>query len=152
MGASLRFVKSVKAIYNSVKLCVRSLGKFSDSFDSFVESSRVSRCRRCFSFYFLMICLKNWMLMLMCPLLIIVLLRNFKKNFYYSPMTLYYLQIRYLSYSHCLIKCQFIVRNGILLLILIRLRWYYSNARIGHKILKCSMMDQFLKTFGILYI
>ena len=36
MGASLRFVKSVKAIYNSVKLCVRSLGKFSDCFDSFV--------------------------------------------------------------------------------------------------------------------
>ena len=36
MGASLRFVKSVKAIYNSVKLCVRSLGKFSDCFDSIV--------------------------------------------------------------------------------------------------------------------
>ena len=36
MGASLRFVKSVKAIYNSVKLCVRSLGKLSDCFDSFV--------------------------------------------------------------------------------------------------------------------
>ena len=36
MGTSLRFVKSVKAIYKSVKLCVRSLGKFSDCFDSFV--------------------------------------------------------------------------------------------------------------------
>ena len=36
MGASLWFVKSVKAIYNSVELCVRSLGKFSDCFDSFV--------------------------------------------------------------------------------------------------------------------
>ena len=60
MGASVRFVKSVKAIYKSVKLCVRSLGKFSDCFDSFFfESSRVSRCRRCFSFYFLMICLNN---------------------------------------------------------------------------------------------
>ena len=35
-GSSLRFVKSVKAIYKSVKLCVRSLGKFSDCFDSFV--------------------------------------------------------------------------------------------------------------------
>ena len=30
------FVKSVKAIYNSVKLCVRSLGKVSDCFDSYV--------------------------------------------------------------------------------------------------------------------
>ena len=36
MGASLNFVKSVKAIYSSVKICVRSLGKFSDYFDSFV--------------------------------------------------------------------------------------------------------------------
>ena len=35
MGASLNFVKSVKAIYNSVKICVCSLGKFSDCFDSF---------------------------------------------------------------------------------------------------------------------
>ena len=36
MGASLNFVKSVKAIYNSVKICVRSFGKFSDFFHSFV--------------------------------------------------------------------------------------------------------------------
>ena len=36
IGASLNFVKSVKAIYNSVKLCVRSLGKLSDCFDSYV--------------------------------------------------------------------------------------------------------------------
>lgn len=36
IGASLNFVKSVKAIYNSVKLYVRSLGKISDCFDSYI--------------------------------------------------------------------------------------------------------------------
>ncbi|MEW8545044.1 MAG: reverse transcriptase family protein [Candidatus Thiodiazotropha sp.] len=36
IGASLKFVKSIKAIYNSVKICVRSMGKLSDCFDSLV--------------------------------------------------------------------------------------------------------------------
>ena len=36
IGVSLKFVKSIKAIYNSVKVCVKSLGKLSDSFDSLV--------------------------------------------------------------------------------------------------------------------
>ena len=36
LGASLNFVKSIKAIYSSVKACVKLLGKTSDCFDSLV--------------------------------------------------------------------------------------------------------------------
>ena len=36
IGVSLKFVKSIKAIHNSVKVCVKSLGKLSDRFDSLV--------------------------------------------------------------------------------------------------------------------
>ena len=35
-GASLKIVNAIKAIYNSVKVCVRSMGKVSDCFDSLV--------------------------------------------------------------------------------------------------------------------
>ena len=35
-GTSRAFVKSIKAMYNSVKACVKLLGKTSDCFDSFV--------------------------------------------------------------------------------------------------------------------
>ena len=35
-GISLNFIKSVKAIYNSVKVCVKLMGKTSDCFDSLV--------------------------------------------------------------------------------------------------------------------
>lgn len=36
MGANLKLVKAIKAIYNSVKVCVRVMGKVSDCFDSLV--------------------------------------------------------------------------------------------------------------------
>ena len=36
IGASLKFVSAVKAIYNSVKVCLKSLGKTSECFDSLV--------------------------------------------------------------------------------------------------------------------
>ena len=36
LGTSLTFVKSIRAMYNSVKACVRLLGKTSDCFDSLV--------------------------------------------------------------------------------------------------------------------
>ena len=36
LGASLNFVKSIKAIYSSVKACVKLVGKTSDCFDSLV--------------------------------------------------------------------------------------------------------------------
>ena len=35
-GSSLKIVKAIKSIYNSVKVCVRSLGKISECFDSLV--------------------------------------------------------------------------------------------------------------------
>ena len=35
-GASLKIVNAIKAIFNSVKVCVRSIGKVSDCFDSLV--------------------------------------------------------------------------------------------------------------------
>ena len=35
-GAQLTIVKAIKAIYNSVKVCVRALGSVSDCFDSLV--------------------------------------------------------------------------------------------------------------------
>ena len=34
MGANLKLVKAIKAIYNSVKVCVRAMEKVSDCFDS----------------------------------------------------------------------------------------------------------------------
>ena len=40
LGASLKVVKSVKAIYNSVKLGVGSLGKFPDCSDSFIGAKQ----------------------------------------------------------------------------------------------------------------
>ena len=36
IGASLKIVNAIKAIYNSVKVCVRSMGKVSECFDSLV--------------------------------------------------------------------------------------------------------------------
>ena len=51
-GAPLKIVKAIKAIYNSVKVCVRSLGSVSDCFDSLVGVKQGSLCRPCYLSYF----------------------------------------------------------------------------------------------------
>ena len=122
MGASVRFVKSVKAIYKSVQLYVRSLGKFSDCFDSFVGVKQGEPLSPLLFILFFNELSEELTVKVDVFSFDNSIIEEFQNLFYYSPMTLYYLQIRYLSYSHCLIKCQFIVRNGILLLMLIRLR------------------------------
>ena len=94
IGTSLNFVKSVKAIYNSVKLCVRSLGKVSDCFDSYVGVKQGEPMSPLIFILFLNDVADDLNVKVDASYFDYSIVDEFQNLYYYLLMILYFLQIQ----------------------------------------------------------